>query len=540
MLIYNYKKEFLGIDKADLDALGLETLSDLRTEAADFADLFVRTPGCIHNFKHVHWIDYVLDKNGAEAKVIIHIKNKNYSSTLSIDTAYLVDNPSEKAFSVVLSNIKHLSESQTKKLLNDINDKPAPIPATGSTELFTTPGSIIHDGTASEIKVDMAAVEYDPYESEQNAANSAVVEDIYESNVSVEDLTADDAPLDIELEEMSYKDTQTEVDEIVEEPVEELKQEIQTKKTEQVIEGEFADYIYNPEVASDELGLPIDLIEEFIQDFITQANSFKEGLYSSIEEQEADNIKIQSHKLKGVAANLRIEDALDAITKVNISGDYDDIKSSLDDFYIMVDKLSGKKLVQASVTKNITEEKVDDDEDFIISFKEDKIADEEELSISDSDVPDNISIPELADDEFLNTQSTIKEVTEDLSILDEEITTLDNENIQYETLDTEVAYDKELIANDIGLDINSFNELFDDYIAEAKELSITILQSADNNDFTICKNLAGKLKGMSENMRINKLDSELDQIITAKDTQTIIEATNSIQAQISQLENTEV
>ena len=28
------------------------------------------------------------------------------------------------------------------------------------------------------------------------------------------------------------------------------------------------DYVYNPQVASDELGLPVDLIEEFIGDFI--------------------------------------------------------------------------------------------------------------------------------------------------------------------------------------------------------------------------------------------------------------------------------
>ena len=74
MLIYNYKKEFLGIDEADLEALGLNNLEELRSESADFADLFVKTPGHIHNFKHVHWIDYVTNKDGAEAKVIIHIK----------------------------------------------------------------------------------------------------------------------------------------------------------------------------------------------------------------------------------------------------------------------------------------------------------------------------------------------------------------------------------------------------------------------------------------------------------------------------------
>jgi len=42
MLIYNYKKEFLGIDEVDLEVLGLSDLADLRAEAADFADLYTQ------------------------------------------------------------------------------------------------------------------------------------------------------------------------------------------------------------------------------------------------------------------------------------------------------------------------------------------------------------------------------------------------------------------------------------------------------------------------------------------------------------------
>jgi len=530
MLIYNYKKEFLGIDEADLEALGLNTLADLRAEAADFADLFVKTPGCIHNFKHVHWIDYVLDKDGAEAKVVIHVHNKNYAASLNINTAYLVDSPAEKAFSVELSHVRVLSSSQTEKLLNDINEKPAPQPATGNTEIFTTPGSIIHDGTASEIEDEMSEVAYDPYESQSTAPTSTTVTDAYEAEIEVEDLTAEDAPLDIELEEMSYKAPEPEIKEVVA-PI--VTQELKQEKQEEVptIDGEFANYIYNPEVASEELGLPIDLIEEFIQDFIAQAQSFKEELYNSIDEDEADNIKIQSHKLKGVAANLRIEDALDAITVVNTSSDYDEIKEQLDRFYIMIDKLSGKTATQAPTIEPEKVNDEDDDDELILSFKDD-------IPIPDSDVPESISLPELADDEFLKTDITTDVVEEDLSILDEEIE--DNDDVtQEDALDIAFNYDKELIANDIGLDIDSFNELFDDYIKEAKELSQTIIQSADNNDLTICKNLAAKLKGMSENMRIHKIDPDLDSIINTTDTNTIKESINSIQTKLSQIENSE-
>jgi len=59
MLIYNFQKEFLGIDAKDLQELGYHDLSSLRSEVTDFADLFVKTPGYIHNFQHVHWIDFI-------------------------------------------------------------------------------------------------------------------------------------------------------------------------------------------------------------------------------------------------------------------------------------------------------------------------------------------------------------------------------------------------------------------------------------------------------------------------------------------------
>jgi len=507
MLIYNYKKEFLGIDESDLEALGLSTLADLRAESADFADLFVRTPGCIHNFKHVHWIDYVLDKDGAEAKVIIHVKNKNYSANLNINTAYLVDSPSEKAFSIILLNIKALSSSQTDKLLTDINNKVVPTPADGPTELFTIPSSST-ESIIEEDDVELSTTtEYDPYESP--IEEPLTVDDIYETEVEVEDLTADDAPVDEEIESIKYQEEDNQEEEI--EIFEEVKDNIPSVEEEEIEEeileesneievDEFATYVYNPEVASEELGLPIDLIEEFIQDFITQALSFKDELYQSIEDEKLDNIKIQSHKLKGVAANLRIEDALDALTKANTSTNYEEIKLNIDRLYLMIDKLSSKTS-EINLAKDVSvEDIIDNDDELVLSFKEDNI----EFEISDDDVPDTITVAELADDDFLATD-----------ISDEDIQ--DTKTTQDELLDLALEYDKEIIANDIGIDLESFNELFDDYIRESKELAQTITQSADNNDLKICKNLAIKIKGMSENMRVNKLNSNLDDIINATD-----------------------
>jgi len=492
MLIYNYKKEFLGIDEANLRALGLNNLEELRAESADFADLFIKTPGHIHNFKHVHWIDYVMNKDGADAKVIMHIKNKNYAAFLTINTIYLVDNPSAKAFSIELSNIRALSTAQSENVINDINEQSTPIPAIGTTELFTTPNSINNDENSTELQENTKELSFDPYESDTASPNSSIIED----------LTADDAPFDIELEEIAEN-------------------------------GEFTDYVYNPKIASEELGLPIDLIEEFIQDFIIQAQRFKKDLYTSAKNEEFDKLKIQSHKLKGVAANLRIEDALDAITVVNTTSNYDDIKLNLDRFYMMIDNLSTN---EASLAQDIVEIVEEDDDELILSFKDDVETNND--TIVDSDVPDSITIAELADDDFLlDDISNENIIVEDLSILDidEEI----SPNIQDEALDIALTYDKELIASDIGLDIESFNELFNDYIKEVNELSENIIQSADNNDITICKGLAIKLKGMSENMRIHKLDAELNEIINTTNTDKIKESVESIIFKLAQISNLE-
>ena len=525
MLIYNYKKEFLGIDEADLDALGLETLADLREESADFADLFVRTPGCIHNFKHVHWIDYVLDKDGAEAKVIIHVKNKNYSANLSIDTAYLVDSPAQKAFCVALLNIRLLSSAQTEKLLTDINNKPTPIPANGTTELFTIASSVVADEETQkeeEFEEEKApSVSYDPYESTQE--DSLSVEDVYETE---DDTSIEEDILEFEDE---IEDTKEDIAEITPELIEEEENEEKQEEVKEeviapeitTIDGKFAQYTYNPELASEELGLPIDLIEEFIQDFIAQALSFKDELYQSVETEQLDNIKIQSHKLKGVAANLRIEDALDVLTTINTASDYDIIKTNLDKLYIMINNLSSSKtnldLAQDALAEDVKVDE-DDDEELILSFKEDKL--EEDLEITDDDVPESISIAELADDDFLATD-----------ILDSEI----YEDQDDDLIDEDLAYDKELIANDIGIDLKSFNELFNDYVKESKELAQTISQSADNNDLSICKSLAGKIKGMSENMRINKLDAYLNNIVNTTDTQIIKTSAQEIISKLDEI-----
>ena len=550
MLIYNYKKEFLGIDGADLEALGLSNLADLRNEAADFADLFVKTPGHIHNFKHVHWIDYILCEEGISgSKVIINIKDKNYSATIDIKTMYLVDNPTERAYLINLSQIRVLSRAQNERIAADVLVKPAPKSTTEVTELITTPGSIVHDENAKkEHEEEVTEVAFDPYESSTPDIESNTVPDMYEVPNEQIDLSLD-APLEVDFEDESFEE-----DNITEtqESVEQIATPKKAPKVEEY-EGEYAGYVYNPEVASEELGLPIDLIEEFIQDFIAQANSFKDELYQSTASEDANQLKIQSHKLKGVAANLRIEDALAALTVINTSDNYDEIKNKLDDLYKIIAKLSNKS--NAGVTQEVEVNTPNEEEDdFVLSFKEDVVLEASETKksiedpaldsfandvIVDADVPNTIAVPELADDDFLKTDAADEEIEdEDLSILDEPYNE-DETTTEKDVLDIALNYDRQRIAEDIGLDIDSFNELFEDYLHESHELSSTIINSVENNNLEACKSSAIKLKGMSDNMRIHKFDDELDSIINSTDITNVKGFLDSVTSKLDSISKTE-
>ena len=70
----NNKKEFIGIDEQDLNALGFTTLLELQNEADDFADLFIKEPGFVHNFTHVNWIDFVECADPAEGSKVLKSK----------------------------------------------------------------------------------------------------------------------------------------------------------------------------------------------------------------------------------------------------------------------------------------------------------------------------------------------------------------------------------------------------------------------------------------------------------------------------------
>jgi HPt (histidine-containing phosphotransfer) domain-containing protein len=79
---------------------------------------------------------------------------------------------------------------------------------------------------------------------------------------------------------------------------------------------------YSPQIAADELNLPVVLIEEFVDDFIEQARQDKDHLLTSYYQKDIENIHELGHKLKGAASNLRINELSDILEEIQFCSDY--------------------------------------------------------------------------------------------------------------------------------------------------------------------------------------------------------------------------
>lgn len=430
-----------------------------------------------------------------------------------------MDNPSAKAYTIILHNLRELNASENERISGDITTRELPQNVVQSQQIFNTPEiSDEFDTNNIEIEEELQSssnVQEDPYETPIEI-DLDVVDDAFEEELASADL---ENSLEIE-EKLDLEDMSLDVDFEDDLLVSPLEEEVFVAQVKTVQENFDNGYVYDPKVASDELGLPLDLIEEFIQDFIGQAKEFKENLYIALDEQDLDNLRILSHKLKGVAANLRIEDALETLTLINTSDNLNTIEENLNTFYKIISKLAGEEI---SVEKEIETPAVQEPE--VAQEPEEEII-EENIDISFKD--------EIEDDLYGDALEISDEPLESLDIKIDE----PDEVVEIETVkEVKIAYSKESIANEIGIDQESFSELFNDYIEEASQLHKSIQSTLDSNDLEATKAYALKLKGMSDNMRLTMFTTDLESIIHATNIDDVQDNLDNIITATAELSN---
>ncbi len=507
MLIYNHKKELLGIDESDLNTLGFKNLAELNSEVSDFADFFVKKPGFVHNFKHVHWIDFVnASGGGSNLSVIINAKNKVFNALLQIKTIYLSDEPSLKGYIVNLQNIREdgaeiLADTKTANILNQPKHME-------ENNTFQKNSNISMEEEYNEDLPDL-----ENYFS--NEPKKEIIEDSIELDFEHENNDDEITTIDLELPKTSQK----------QEP------NIQQNQIQIQLEEEFEDddddYVYDPHIASDELGLPIDLIEEFIGDFIMQSKDFKNELYSSLETNDLENVKNLSHKLKGVSANLRIDNAFEVLSIINTSNNISEIKQNLNKFYKIISKLAGettqpaKKKIQQPIDDEI---KIDIEQENDDIFNDDIFLSTEDANSIDLPDMNKLEISEKLDDNTIDLP--------DLNVDDTHTTNTEDDD---ETQN--IKYYKQLVAHELGISDETFNELLDDFILESKRLSTSIKNAAIQDNADLWKREAIKFKGMSENMRLKDFTGDLDTIIHTQNKDEVIESINHINTALQKISN---
>ena len=87
------------------------------------------------------------------------------------------------------------------------------------------------------------------------------------------------------------------------------------------------------EEAANDLSLPVELIEEFVHDFIEQGHVETKNMLKAYEEGDLEKIQKIGHLLKGASSNLRINALSDTLYKIQFCEDSNDLEQLIRDYW---------------------------------------------------------------------------------------------------------------------------------------------------------------------------------------------------------------
>lgn len=527
MLIYNQKKEFVGISEDTLRSIGYNSATELQEDAIDFADLFENKPGFLHNFKNFSWLEYILHSEQDNTKARIRCNGKIYESGFKIENyAFIVSGENEPGFSVELTDLIVIGDddgSREREVFEPEAPQALQMPDLMQTQEQTQQTQmpleeeIISDPVIPQAPTEpMSMPELDDIElaEETNASTTDFDFDVMADPEPVAEPTEFQVP---EIEETPVDDVAIQTFEVPETDLSDL--ELETSM----------DYTYDPSIAADELGLPSDLIDEFVGDFIVQAKKFRPDIEDAIHAQDFDNIQILSHKLKGVAANLRIEDALEVLSFLNTSKDVSKLKKYLDYLYQIVHQLEFGDDDSAPINTQAPAEDIQVDEpaglegEDLYSF--DLISqpsqEVEGIPSLDMDLTEDEEIKSLEDDNFqMSNDITELPIIEDkpsdtISTAEETVTPLDH-------IDTN-KFDIHEASSNLDIPMETLKSYVDDFVDQANDVKSELESALTSKDFEEVKQLATQLKGMSEALNMTHATELLSTLQTTEDIDVAIE-----------------
>lgn len=580
MLLYNHKQEFIGIDDEGLRLLNYATLDELLGVCTDVADLFANQPGYIHNFKNFGWIDFLLHADVDASSAIVHANGRVFSCQLSVSSLHLCESPTQNSFMIEMSHIKTISGEDVKPHTiapkTASREPSAPTIAAPQEPKSTAPSVLpdyaditpmklseptildIPDSTLSAFD-DVELDDFLPLTPLREETPPVVLreekpfeDDMFENNPFKDDILKESAPLpQAHVEEAAVSKKPQD------KPM--LGSARYNAKEQEHLNHHHVDknYKFDPQVAANELGLPVDLIEEFIGDFIQQAYDFKDDLFEAAAKSDFSNLHILSHKLKGVAANLRIEDAFETLGIINTSSDVSEIDANLKYYYDIILKLEGKEVPPEKMQNGDLAEESEDDKEIsessvpavapealedIYSFglkqyeNETVLVQDDELELSDKPQEAEIS-QSVFEKEYLDIDAPF--LKSDASIEEEKDTNEHAESQEIissrEESTPKLDYDANMVAKSLGIEPSFMEELLFDYKNDARIISNQINQAIKAFDTHACNESAVKLKGISDNLRLDKISDELAILSKTHDAQEAKKASVRLNTYLDQL-----
>ena len=540
MLIYNHNKELVGIDDETLHHLGYKTLGEFMQEYTDVSQMFVKKPGYIHNFQNFPWIDFVLHSDAEDIKAIIQNEKKHFSCNINITPVFLSDAPDREGYLVHFKHIKSLSGEPAAAFERETFTPPEPSEPLALADFeYELP---LESETAEEHTIlqepdtfdipeipPMALPELNPDGSivEPGVSGPGISEPLTQPEKAAKPMLGDY----INKEEMAYLDN------------------LQTS----------ADYVYDPHVAADELGLPVELIEEFIGDFIQQAHEFRNDLFDAALKEDFDEVHVLSHKLKGVAANLRIEDAFEVLSVVNGSRDQVEIEANLKQFYRIIAKMEGKEVpdfteMEPESTPEVPLD-IHDDEDIYDfgALLNTAPEPEKEQPLPEEAAPEmpDLKAESAASEGTEPSEETVEPFERDVIPKGEQHLIEDAaEKQHYQQMSGNIATDADLPADtdfeplkydmkkasaEIGLQAAFIQSLIDEFIGDANAKKAELMQAIADADMKKIKGIAFEFKGLADNLRIGQISETLTKLLRNENTAAVKTEAEHFYALLKQL-----
>lgn len=545
MLFYNHKQEFIGIDEEGLKLLNYGSLEELLEVCSDVADLFAKEPGYIHNFKSFGWIDFILHADSDARSAIVHGNGRIFSCTLNVSKLFLCENPAHNGYTIDMTHVKSISGDEIKPFAVPPTAAIEPIlPPIEKAAVFApkaepvpAPPSILPDYT----DVPSSAL------SEPGTLDVPAFEEaVFEPFVQPLEEAAPPFALPVEKEEPAPKKEYFQAPppaaaEPISRPVSPA---VRYSPAEQAFIKTLKvdpSYRFDPNVAAGELGLPVDLIEEFIGDFIQQSHDFRTELFEAALRGDMNNLKILSHKLKGVASNLRIEDALENLSIINTSGDPIEIEANLKHFYAIIAKLEGKEpgSVEDAAVEEFSAKTAEAPASPASTTIDLSGAGDEEIYefVLKHEQKEPAAIPE--EEPYFKEEAQESVAADYLSGFANQDLTL-SEPAASEAADTEfemppLHYDKQSIAASLGIDEPFMNELIEDYKQYALVSGQQITEAVSAFDTHAWKKSSAELKGISDNLRLSEISDELAILSSTNDAQEARKASKRLNSYLEQL-----